>query len=50
MIFLPLQPRLIAESWAVWKGNNSSGCLKRYIQIVKELSYPGHLKKGSEFV
>jgi DNA-binding transcriptional LysR family regulator len=48
VIFLPLQPRLTAESWAIWKENNSSGCLKRYIQIVKELSYPGHLKKGSE--
>lgn len=50
VIFLPLQPRLTAESWAVWKGNNSSGCLKRYIQIVKELSYPGHLRKASESV
>ena len=36
--FLPLRQPLTAESWAVWKGNNSSGCLKQYLQIVKELS------------
>jgi DNA-binding transcriptional LysR family regulator len=38
VIFLPLRRRLTAESWAVWKGNNASGCLKQYLQIVKELS------------
>jgi DNA-binding transcriptional LysR family regulator len=38
VIFLPLRRRLTAESWAVWKGNNSSGCLKQYLQIVKGLS------------
>jgi DNA-binding transcriptional LysR family regulator len=38
VIFRPLQPRLTAESWAVWKVSNSSGCLKQYIRIVKELS------------
>jgi DNA-binding transcriptional LysR family regulator len=38
VIFLPLRRPLTAESWAVWKGNNSSGCLKQYLQIVKELS------------
>jgi DNA-binding transcriptional LysR family regulator len=36
--FLPLQRRLTADSWAVWKAKNASGCLKQYIQIVKELS------------
>ena len=39
VIFLPLRRRLTAESWAVWKGNDSSSCLKQYVQIVKELSY-----------
>ena len=38
VIFRPLQQRLAAGSWAVWNGNNSSDCLKQYIQIVKELS------------
>jgi DNA-binding transcriptional LysR family regulator len=38
VIFRPLRQRLIADSWAVWKMNNSSDCLKQYIQIVKELS------------
>jgi DNA-binding transcriptional LysR family regulator len=38
VIVRPLQRRLTVDSWAVWKGNNSSDCLKRYIQIVKELS------------
>jgi DNA-binding transcriptional LysR family regulator len=38
VIFRPLRQRLIADSWAVWKVNNSSNCLKQYIQIVKELS------------
>jgi DNA-binding transcriptional LysR family regulator len=28
VIFVPLRRRLTAESWAVWKVNNSSGCLK----------------------
>jgi DNA-binding transcriptional LysR family regulator len=36
--FLPLRRRLTADSWAVWKANNASGCLKQYLQIVKELS------------
>jgi DNA-binding transcriptional LysR family regulator len=36
VIFLPLRQRLIAQSWAVWKGKNGSTCLKQYIQIVKE--------------
>jgi DNA-binding transcriptional LysR family regulator len=38
VIFLPLRQRLIARSWAVWKGKNCSNCLKQYIQIVKEHS------------
>src|SRR6266481_8177370 len=38
VIFRPLRQRLAADSWAVWKGNNSSDCLKQYIQIVKEVS------------
>lgn len=38
VVFRPLQRRLTADSWAVWKADNSSGCLKQYIQIVKELS------------
>jgi DNA-binding transcriptional LysR family regulator len=38
VIFLPLRRRLTAESWAVWKVNNSSGCLKHYLQIAKGLS------------
>jgi DNA-binding transcriptional LysR family regulator len=38
VIFRPLRQRLIADSWAVWKVNNSSNCLKQYIQIVKKLS------------
>ena len=38
VIFLPLRRRLTAESWAVWKGNTASACLKQYLQIVKELS------------
>jgi LysR family transcriptional regulator, benzoate and cis,cis-muconate-responsive activator of ben and cat genes len=38
VIFLPLRRRLIAESWAVWKVNNSSSCLKQYMQIVRDLS------------
>jgi DNA-binding transcriptional LysR family regulator len=37
VIFRPLRG-LTADSWAVWKGNNASGCLKQYLQIVKELS------------
>jgi DNA-binding transcriptional LysR family regulator len=36
--FRPLRRRLTAESWAVWKASNASGCLKQYLQIVKELS------------
>jgi DNA-binding transcriptional LysR family regulator len=36
--FRPLRRQLTAHSWAVWNGNNASDCLKRYIQIVKELS------------
>jgi DNA-binding transcriptional LysR family regulator len=36
--FLPLRRRLTAESWAVWKASNASGCLKQYLQIVKNLS------------
>jgi DNA-binding transcriptional LysR family regulator len=38
VIFLPLRQRMAADSWAVWKANNSSDCLKQYIQIVRELS------------
>jgi DNA-binding transcriptional LysR family regulator len=38
VIFRPLRRHLTVDSWAVWAGNNSSDCLKRYIQIVKELS------------
>jgi hypothetical protein len=37
-VSLLLRQCLTADSWAVWKGNNSSDCLKQYIQIVKELS------------
>ena len=36
--FRPLRQRLTAESWGVWKVNNSSHCLNQYIRIVKELS------------
>jgi DNA-binding transcriptional LysR family regulator len=36
--FLPLRRRLTAESWAVWKASDASGCLKEYLRIVKELS------------
>ena len=38
VVFRPLQRRLAADSWAVWRTSNSSDCLKQYIQIVKELS------------
>jgi DNA-binding transcriptional LysR family regulator len=38
VIFRPLQQRLATDSWAVWNGNNSSDCLRQYIQIVKQLS------------
>jgi hypothetical protein len=38
VIFLPLRRRMSAGAWAIWKDNNSSGCLKQYIQIVKGLS------------
>jgi DNA-binding transcriptional LysR family regulator len=38
VIFRPLRQRLTADSWAVWKGSNSSDCLKQYIKIVEELS------------
>ena len=38
VIFLLLRRRLTAESWKAWKVNNSSGCLKQYLQIVKGLS------------
>src|SRR5271165_557049 len=38
VIFLPLRRRLTADAWAIWKVNNSSGCLKQYVQIVKGLS------------
>jgi DNA-binding transcriptional LysR family regulator len=38
VIFRPLSQRLTAESWAIWKADNSSDCLKQYIRIVKELS------------
>jgi DNA-binding transcriptional LysR family regulator len=35
---IPEGESLVADSWAVWNVNNSSNCLKQYIQIVKELS------------
>jgi DNA-binding transcriptional LysR family regulator len=38
VIFRHLRRYLTADSWTVWKVNNSSDCLKQYIQIVKELS------------
>jgi DNA-binding transcriptional LysR family regulator len=38
LIFRPLLRLLTADSWAIWKGNKSSDCLKQYIQIVKDLS------------
>jgi DNA-binding transcriptional LysR family regulator len=38
VIFLPLRQQLTADSWAVWKANNSSDRLRQYIEIVKELS------------
>src|SRR6266481_5430642 len=38
VVFRPLRRHLTADSWAVWNGNNSSDCLKQYIQIVKDLS------------
>jgi DNA-binding transcriptional LysR family regulator len=38
VIFLPLRQKLTMDSWAVWKTNNPSDCLRQYIQIVKELS------------
>jgi DNA-binding transcriptional LysR family regulator len=38
VIFRRLRQRVTAHSWAVWKRENSSDCLKQYIQIVKELS------------
>jgi DNA-binding transcriptional LysR family regulator len=38
VIFRPLLRPLTADSWAVWNVNNSSDCLKQYIQIVKKLS------------
>ncbi len=38
VVFRPLRRQLTADSWAVWNVNNSSDCLKQYIQIVKELS------------
>jgi DNA-binding transcriptional LysR family regulator len=38
VIFRPLRRHLSAKSWAVWKGNNVSACLKQYLQIVKELA------------
>ncbi len=38
VIFRPLRRQLAADSWAVWNANNSSDCLKQYIQIVKQLS------------
>ena len=38
VIFRPLRRRPSADAWAIWKVNNSSDCLKQYIQIVKELS------------
>src|SRR6202044_1134986 len=50
VIFRPLQRRLSTDAWAVWKPNNSSDCLKQYIQIVKELSKatarPRHVLNG----
>jgi DNA-binding transcriptional LysR family regulator len=36
--FVPLRQKLTVDSWAVWKANNPSDCLREYIQIVKELS------------
>jgi DNA-binding transcriptional LysR family regulator len=38
VVFRPLRQHLTTDSWAVWKVSNSSDCLKKYIQIVKELS------------
>ena len=38
VIFLPLRQKLTVDSWAVWKSNNPSDCLRQYIQIVKEFS------------
>jgi DNA-binding transcriptional LysR family regulator len=38
VIFRPLKRPLTIASWAIWNLNNSSDCLKQYIQIVRELS------------
>jgi hypothetical protein len=38
VIFRPLRQHLAADSWAVWNLDNSSDCLKHYVQIVKKLS------------
>ena len=38
VIFRPLRRQLAVDSRAVWNANNSSDCLKQYIQIVKQPS------------
>ena len=38
VILRPLQRHLSTDAWTIWKVNNSSECLKQYIQIAKELS------------
>ena len=40
VVFRPLQPNVTSDSYAIWRSDNPSSFLKRYLEIVKELS-PG---------
>lgn len=40
VVFRPLQPHVTSDSYAIWRSENPSSLLKRYLEIVKELS-PG---------
>jgi DNA-binding transcriptional LysR family regulator len=38
VVFRPLQPHVTSDSYAIWRSDNLSSLLKRYLEIVKELS------------
>jgi DNA-binding transcriptional LysR family regulator len=38
VVFRPLQPHVTSASYAIWRSDNPSSLLKRYLQMVKELS------------
>ena len=38
VVFRPLRVPLVADCYAMWRADNASQCLQRYVEIVKELS------------